>query len=756
MKKKYILFFLLIVVILSIFSSITFASSKEVFSGTIEEEGTAIIDGETYTAYQYSDYTGMRLSSNKYGSIIIEAEGDSATHGPYTYTLDSITEENNIASFKITVKKEAGEISLSRKASISTGTVGDQIKVTVTIANKGSNTETIKYAENLPREVSRVGTPEITKGTSTSSQKLAAADIYWDGILYEGESVTIVYNIMVENYPTDGTTIRLDGAAVTYKDSSGSYNESVDALTISLIDPVSVSFELTTDEADLNVNKEAEYTITITNNLLNTATISSFLLTLPSTVDASFIDTALIKSGNGYTWKGQLHPTEYQSFDIIVIPRGAGTHKLDATVEYSSTSGTGSSSATKNLNIEAGDVVPEIKLSSASFDGGEPIIIYYYVNNSDEDVSYSSVDIKITSDPSDLFDTVNYVTALPKKTKTLVKKQNFTAPYTDQAGSYKVTMTGKYGTSSFTASKTISINPSIVTVPYDLAYTIDGEDEENTNVTLAVTLLSTLTNKPSKISIIHVADPDYKKTVTLTSDDIAALFSGEAVTKSWSIPVLSFTGDSVDLAVELQYFAGDAVYEHYFTQAIPVYHVPVVEEAAPEENTTENIQGEENVTAETTEAGNVTLETSTTAAESKAEANATANAAEKTTVTITGQKEKSSKKWFWLLFIILSLGAAAFGGHYFLMKKQKGAAIKQAIESISSKEVKEEKKESFFARAKEIIIQEIPSPEDGYDKLEAYIKHALTQGKTGEDIKKILTGKGWIDDIVESYLRRLK
>ncbi len=749
MQKRNIILILSFLFLISFLSAQVFASSTEIFSDTIEEEGKATIDGEVYTAYGYNDYEGVRLSSNKYGSIIIDTEGSSATHGVYTYTLDSITQDGDTISFEITVEKEKGEVSLSREASNSSGTLGDMIEVTVTIENGGSSTETIKYTEDLPSEVSRVGTPEITKGTSTSSQRSSNADIYWDGILYEGESATIVYEIKLEKYPSDGSTISLDGATLTYKDSSGSYNESVDEVTISLSDPVSVSFELLTDEEDLKVNQEAEYTVTISNNLAKTATISSFLLTIPSTVDASYIDTALDETDAGYAWTGQLSPFESQSFDIMVIPRGAGTHELDAAVDYSSTSGTGSSSDTASLSIEAGDVVPEIKLSSENFDGGELITIYYYVNNSDKEVSYSNVNIKMSADPSDLFDTINYLASLPKKTKTLIKKQNFTAPYTDEEKSYTVTMSGDYGTSSFETAETITINVATFTIPYDVTYTIGGLDEENTNVTLTVTLLSDLAEQPSKISIIHTADPDYKKTITLTSDDVATLFSTGTYTRSWSIPTTSFSEDSVSLAVELEYFVGDATYEHFFTQEIPLYQAPVVEET--ETNATEETVTEENATT-----ANESLDVTATEAAAEVEANAAANATQGTTVTISGQSEKSTKKWVWLTLIILGLGAAAFSGHYFLMKTQKQAAMKRAIESISSKEVKEEKKESFFARAKEIIIHDIPSPEDGYDKLESYIKHGLSQGKTATDIKKTLTSKGWIDDIVESYLRRLK
>ncbi|MEK6867896.1 MAG: hypothetical protein AABX98_03680, partial [Nanoarchaeota archaeon] len=63
---------------------------------------------------------------------------------------------------------------------------------------------------------------------------------------------------------------------------------------------------------------------------------------------------------------------------------------------------------------------------------------------------------------------------------------------------------------------------------------------------------------------------------------------------------------------------------------------------------------------------------------------------------------------------------------------------------------------SFLERAKEIIIHDVPTPEEGYEKLESYLRHALSQGKTPEEIKKILATKGWLGEILDSYLQRLK
>ncbi len=728
-----ILFFILL-------SNTVLAESREIFSDSIEEEASEEIDGETYTAHEYNDYAGVRLSSNKYGSIIIDKEGSSVTKGPYTFTLDEIVEEDNKVSFKITIEKEEATVSVSKSAGNSTGTLGSTITITVTISNEGEDSATIIYAEDLPKEVSLAGTPEITKGSSTSTQKSTAADVYWSGVLYKGESATIVYDITIEDYPDNDTTIYLDDVMFTYEDDSGEYTDEVDSVSISLSTPVSVSFALVTDEDDLKIGREAEYTVTITNNLAKTATIDSFLLTIPSTLEPSWIDPYLEDSEEGYTWTGQLNSFEDVSFTILLIPQGTGTHTLSAEAEYSSTSGAGSTSYTTSFTIEAGAVVPEIKLSSETFDGGEEIIIYYYVNNSDEDVSYSNANIKIHAEPDDLFDSISYLVSLPKKTKTLIKKQNFIAPYTDEEMEYTISMTGAYGISTFKETETVTINSATFPVPYEVLYAVGGSDEEYTNVTLTINLLTTLTDKPAQLAVVHRADPEYKKTVSLTKEEIDTLFSEQTRSRSWSIPVISFTENEVELDVQLQYVVGSNNYYHFFTETIPVYHEEVIEET---EN--ETITADENKTI----SGEGALHT-------EIESNPTINETEKSKIIITGEKEKTSKKWIWLFLIVLSIGAAAFSIHYFFMKKQKKAAMKRAIQSINSKDGKEENKESIFQRAKKIIIQEIPSPEDGYDRLERYLKRTVSQGKAEAEIKNILLAKGWIEDILDSYLRRMK
>lgn len=744
MKKRCscFFFFLTLVILLFSFFSLPAFASETIFEDYIVEESSATIDGESYTAYEYSDYAGVRLSSNKYGSIILESEGSSTVKGPYTFSLTEILEEDNIVSFKITVEKEEADVSMSREVSNSTVHLDQQVEVIVEISNDGTDTVTVKYAEDLPSEVHLIGVPEITKGTTTQSQKSTVADIYWNGALYQGESVTIVYTVEIDKYPSTGSTLHFDDVTFTYKDDSGEYSGTVDTLVLSLTDPLQIGFTLETDEDVITVGTEVEYTLTLANSMDNTVTVSSFLLELPGTVTISHIDTQLEESDDGYTWSGTLNPFEDISFTFIVIPISGGTHSFDAGATYAYGSAeSAETSASTSFSIEVSDVVPEIKLSSESFDGGEPIIIYYYVNNSDKDVSYSNVEMTITSDP-ELFAPVHYVASLPKNTKTLIKKQNFTAPYTDTEIEYEITLEGDLGGgATFDEDATVTINPSSFTVPYALAYAIDGVDEENTNVTLTITLLTDLAEKPTKLAVVHTAE-EYKKTISLGTENINSLFSTKTYSKSWSIPTVSYSGDSVDLDVQLQYTTSAGVYYKSLTETIPVFEEEV-EEVVEEGN--ETISGNETLEAEETTEANET------------ETNVTEDVEEEEEVVITGQKEETSKKLVWFFVILASIVLLVFSLRYFFAKKHKESAIKRTIASISSKEPgKEEKKESIFARAKEIIIQDVPSPEEGYDKLEGYIKTALGQGKAHEEIKKILLAKGWIEDILESYLRRMK
>lgn len=706
-----------------IFSS--FVSADEVFSDYIAEEGTATIDNEVYTAHEYNDYTGVRLSSNKYGSIIIEEEGGSTTKGPYTFTLDEILEENNEVSFKITVDKEEASVTVSKEASSTSATIGDTIDVTVTISNEGSDSVDVTYKEDLPSTVSLDDSPEITKGTSTSTQKSTIADVYWSGVLYEGESATITYSCTIERYPNTGTTITLDDVEFTYEDDTGTFPESVDSLTITLTDPVTISF--TNDNDEVQIGDEVRYTVTVSNNVENNIEIPSFVLTLPD-ITITTMDVELKESSDGYTWSGQLNPFEDVSFTYYVVPENPGTYSFSASATYDY-NGEQTTSETTSFSIEAADIVPEIILSSATFDGGEPIIIYYYVNNSDTEISYSNVNIKITST---LFDTINYVTALPANQKILIKKQNFTAPYTDTEIEYETAFEGELGNGeTFEASKTITVNPSEFTAPYAVSYTIDGIDEENTNITMALALLTTFAQQPSLLAVVHSAG-DYKKTVSLTTEQINNLFKTQTYTRSWNIPTMAFTGDTVTLDAQLQYVDSSGMYYKTLDSIeIPIYQGVAITESANQ--TIENIT-------------DATADDKTTTTE--------ADTQEEPSVVITGEKEQSSKKWVWFIVILAVLAGFSATAVFLVKKKEKSKEIKKNIEQISGK--KSERKENILERAKEIIVHEIPSPEEGYEKLEQFIKHSLKQGKTGEEIKKILAAKGWVEDVLESYVRRVK
>lgn len=746
MKKRFLVLLLLALLFLVLSLPSILAEAEEVFSDSVLEDDTFEIDDETYTVHEYADYSGVRISSNMYGSILIDEEGGSATKGPYTFILNSITQAGSDVTFEITVEKEQSSVSVSREASATSANVGDEIEITVTISNEGDDSVSVLYSEDLPSTVDIQGTSEITKGTSTSSQKSTAADVYWNGVLYEDESVTIVYTIVIDDYPPSGSDITLDDITFTYEDDTGDYEDTVDSLTISLTDPLAVSFTLASDEDTISIGTEMEYTVTLSNNLDRAITVDSFVLTLPSTVSVSYMDTQLDEQADGtYNWTGSLSSYEDQSFSIFIIPDGGGTHTIEADAAYSYTySGTDAQSYTTSestsFSIDAADVIPIITLSSETFDGGEPIIIYYYVNNSDTQISYSNVDITLSSHPADLFSIIHYVASLPKNTKTLIKKQNFTAPYSDTAFAYEVTIEGDLGgANTFEESETISINAATFTAPYALLYTIDGYDEENTNITLVLSLLTTFADKPTRLAVVHTTDLDYKKTVSLTTDAIDKLFTTqEPYSTSWSIPVSAFTDEEVTLDIQLQYTVNDINYIKSFSETIPVYQTSDIEDVVNETSTNETIFNETETIAEE-------------------EINATeVNDTTEIAVNITGEEEHSSRKWVGFLLILGGLGVAGVSLRYFIMKQQKAFAIKKSIQSMTRGNTAQEKVASIFEKAKEIIIHDVPSPEEGYEKLESFIRHCFSQGKNNEEIKKILATKGWMEEIVDSYLRRFK
>ena len=66
MKRKFFVSFIILFFILIFSSSFAFAEAEEVFSDSVLEDDTFELDDETYTVHEYADYTGVRISSNKY------------------------------------------------------------------------------------------------------------------------------------------------------------------------------------------------------------------------------------------------------------------------------------------------------------------------------------------------------------------------------------------------------------------------------------------------------------------------------------------------------------------------------------------------------------------------------------------------------------------------------------------------------------------------------------------------------------------
>ncbi len=739
MKERY-LFFLVILSLFFFLGGVFTFAAETIFDDSIAEEESVEIDGVTYTAYEYLDYTGVRLSSNKYGSILIEEEGGSYSLGPYTFTLNSISEgEGGIVSFSITVTKEEGAVTMHRSVSNYNPTINELVTVTVTLENEGADSAKVRYAEDLPSEVSLIGTPEIKKGSTTQTQKAGTADVSWNGVLYQGESATITYVVRVNRYPSDGTTIALDDVTFTYEDDYGEYTGSVDPLTLTLLDPLTMSITFQDEEEDIAVGNELEYTISLRNDAGKTMTVNSFTFAVSEGLEITSIETSLEETDEGYMWSGNLQAGEEVLFSVFVTPTEGGTHELSgtATYWYTTSDETHETSTSSSFTIDVGIVVPKITLNSATYDGGEEIIITYSINNSDQTVSYSNEDVTINSE---LFDTLHYVVFFPAKTVTLIKKQNLTTPYSDTALEYTVTMKGTYGSSTYEEDATIKINPSSFTVPYAVVYTVDGVDEAYTNVTMSIQLVTSLAEKPTQLAVVHTEeDSDYKKTLALTGEQIDTLFQEQKIERTWSIPTASFSGNEVTLETQLQYVVGTATYYKSGTITIPVYEEvsEVVEE--------ELIEG----------LGNETIATNVT--ESEVLANMTEEK-EEAELTITGEKEQITKKWVFFFMVLLLIGLIALGVRYSIEKRQKKAAIKRHVEQISGQisTITQEKGQSIFGKVKELVLHELPLPEEGYEKLQSYLESALKQKKSIEEIKKLLLAKGWVEEVLDSYLKRLK
>jgi hypothetical protein len=724
-------------VVLSVFCFVLLLGSvtadETVYSGDIGDEQSVEIDGITYTAYGYADYTGLRLSSNAYGSLIIESIGESLTAGVYTYTLSNIYEGSDNIYFTVTVSKEggSGSVSISRSGSSYNPVLGEVVDVTITIENGGSGNVKVRYEEDLPSEVSLSGSPEVTVGTTTQNQQGGFSDVYYKGVLYGGEELTITYSVYVDSYPSDGSgVITFDGVDFTYEDTSGSYQGSLTPFKFTLGEPVVASIIFEGDEeTKAAIGDERTYTLAIDNQIDSDVHVSNFLFSPSSGFKIVESSITLEETSEGLSWNGKLEALQSTDFYVILRIVGAGVHtsNLDATYWYEDESETYTVSDSEKLTIGVTKVVPKIALNSgATYEGGEDIIIQYTINNSDASVSYSGEDVTLST-TSNFFDSLYYSISIPAASIYLIKKQNFTAPFSDKELSYSVTMEGSYVGIPYSKSETFTIFASTFTVPYAVEYTVDGIDEIYTNVTMNVVLLSTLVDMPTKFAVIHTTN-DYKKTLSLTTDQIATLFSTGEVTKSWSINTLAYPGDTLELQTQLQYDAGTTYYKSGII-SLPIYK-KVAEEPI-------DVPVDANVTTAT----NVTVEEPVEVEEK---------------IVITGEKENAFKKWVFFILVLLTIGMIALSLRYFVQKKQKEMARKKRIEEISGQETTITQKESFFQKAKEIVIHDVPTPEEGYEKLHMYLQHMIVQGKNNEEIKKVLVAKGWLEEVLDSYLGRLR
>ncbi len=564
--------------ILFIFICIPFVSANTItiFENYIAEGRSAEIDGKLYTAYEFLDYDkyhkyneSVRLFSNTYGSLIL-VKGQPLVKEPYTFTFSHALEADETMFYHITVIKDIPTIDFERTIDTKNPKLKDSILITITIKNKGDDTLTAVYQENLPTEVVLLENPEIIFHNSTLTQKAVFADVYWNGALEEGEVVQIRYRIKIKQYPSLGNNINFSNASLTYQDTSGSYEYALEPLIIILPLPLEIFFTPLDEKGKsiMTIGKELPLLLTLQNNYKETLLMEDFVFFFPEGIEVQEFDRALEENVTGYHWSGSIQPLKNRTFSFVFVPRKWGTLELATEAHYSYKGSKKGQNIFANgtLLIETKNVTPEIRIHGSILEGGKTIRVVYAVNNTDPYAYYKDEDLLLSSE---LFDPLRYKISLPPKTRKIIVNQELLLPYTDTVRIFSIIMNGTYDGANYTIVKNITVQPVSVTSPFELS--ISGQEKNDTHMTIEF-LLMRMNENVSQPSLLEIRPSigSQEKTFSFRSSEIEELFTTEQLSFSWDVSKNIYKRAWYTINSEIHYRIGNVSYYTTTEQILPL------------------------------------------------------------------------------------------------------------------------------------------------------------------------------------------
>ncbi|RLE38795.1 hypothetical protein DRJ17_02910 [Candidatus Woesearchaeota archaeon] len=447
-------------------------ADEKIFDRKVYKDDTIEIDDNIYTISTDQYDTKIVLFDEQSFVVDIGSCEDSpdgqyrfcftnVSYAPEDLKIDPITNKGYPA-LKLVVYSYAPKIKVERTLDKKKLFVGDEVKATVVIENRGEEAASdVTYEEILPEGISIV---EVTNGAYLYGRKLM-----WKKTIGGRRAMSFTYTFRVDS--------ELD--AKVKAETRYVYASTERSLTITnwYRTEALLKIDMSLSPASVGITEKSKLFLKIINNLDSDVDVKSVKLTLPKLV--SVLDSA------GFRRIDARYPTQYSTsflldeydekdFELELRGNYLGRYEILLEVEYSSKGEDFVNKVKKVFTVKSKKLKPIIEFSNKVLGSGLKGSVKAILENPDKAARYYNINVNFTSG---LFDAEPVMLDVISEGGSRIPLNiEFKAPKVSKKTSYSLKMEGSYQTitgETLQFSKTSSVS----VIPIDEAFKISRSFE---------------------------------------------------------------------------------------------------------------------------------------------------------------------------------------------------------------------------------------------------------------------------------------
>ncbi|HII71763.1 TPA: DUF11 domain-containing protein [Candidatus Woesearchaeota archaeon] len=488
MKKNIILTILSIIVLILIAAT---CQAAVVYDDTVADNTPFFINSIKHISKYYpaAEKASIAAGDNR----VLVAKGSCETIGDMQYCVDDATTGyddetgSSVSSIKLRVMEFGPEVQISRSISEDEPLLNEDVTVTVTLNNIGTERATgITYEDKYPTEVKMQG--------STVNRAINAAE--WSGSLDPGKSHTFSYTLKFEDFLKYKSKAK---ASYPYKSKLKIvYSKEVEF-------NVARTYEINTTISGRSFTNDDTivYTVSVKNNGEETLRVNPLMINLPDGFTVTKRDVGIEGTGKQLTWKGELSQGNSESFEIKFKTTKKGEFQIKT--DFALTSGKFQFTDTTEEKFRVGisEIEAIVKAEPAEVKAGGEVMVEVGVQN----IGESTINVDAIDFVSDMDTRRGWRNEqLNPGKKFYALNKIIYAPIIYEEKTYSWTISGHYTSAGgkkfeFSGTATLNVLPFEKVVDFDEKYFVVNESGEYKylNVTVMVTNVKDYTMKELNI-----------------------------------------------------------------------------------------------------------------------------------------------------------------------------------------------------------------------------------------------------------------